>query len=99
MVARIKRLKSLQEHPSELVTVEECERAADVMIMLVQQQAFSQEMKILQRGDSVPRSSPLFHLDPILDRGTLCVGGRLNKSSLSLELKHLDIPPKESHKL
>lgn len=97
VVARIKRLKSEQEHPSELVTVEERERAAEVLIKLVQGEVFSQEMKILQRGDSLPCSSPLFHLDPILDKGILRVGGRLKQSSLSLELKHPVILPKEGH--
>ncbi|KAJ8376418.1 hypothetical protein SKAU_G00069980 [Synaphobranchus kaupii] len=97
VVARVKRLKSMQEYPSELVTVEERERAAEVVIKLVQEQAFPQEMKILQRGDSLPSSSPLFRLDPILDRGILRVGGRLKQSSLSLELKHPVILPTESH--
>ena len=97
VVARIKRLKSKQEHPSELVTIEERERAAEVVIRLVQQQAFPQEIEILQRGDSLPSTSPLFRLDPILDRGILRVGGRLKQSSLSLELKHPVILPKDDH--
>lgn len=97
VVARIKRLASKQEHHSDLVTIEERERAAEVIIKLVQQQAFPQEMKTLKRGVSLPSSSPLFHLDPIVDKGLLRVGGRLKKSSLSQELKHPVILPKNCH--
>lgn len=82
------------------MTVKECRGAAEVVIRLVEQQAFFQELKVLQRGfqgDSLPSSSPLLCLDPILDGGLLCIGGRLERSTLSQELKHLIILPKDSH--
>lgn len=79
------------------MTVEERERAAEVVIKLAQQQAFPQEMKTLERGGSLPSSSPLFRLDPIVDKGLLRIGGRLKQSSLSQELKHPVILPKNSH--
>lgn len=71
-----------------------------MVIQLVHQQAFPQELKALQRsfhGDIIPSSSPLLCLDPILDGGLLHVGGRLKGSTLSQELKHPIILPKDSH--
>lgn len=96
VVARIKRLGSKQKH-SELVTVTERERAAEMVVKLVQQQAFAQEAKTIQRGECLPKSNPLFPLDPTLRNELLCVGGRLKQSSLSQELKHPVILPKNSH--
>lgn len=55
-------------------------RAVEVVIQLVQQQTFPQELNAKQRslhGDIIPSSSPLFCLDPILDGGLLRVGERL----------------------
>lgn len=97
VIARIKRLKSKQKRPSEPVTVEERERAAESVIRLVQEEAFSQEIKTLQKGECLPNSSPLFRLDPILEEGMLRVGGRLKQSSLCLQVKHPVILPKEGH--
>ncbi len=49
VVARIKRLGSKQKQHSEYVTVREREKAADEVIKIVQQQAFPQEIKMLQK--------------------------------------------------
>ncbi len=97
VIARIKRLNSKQTHPGKPVSVEERERAAESVMRLAQEKAFSQEMKLLQKGKSLQNSSPLFRLDPILEGGALRVGGRLNQSSLSLEVKHPLILPKGGH--
>lgn len=78
------------------MSVEEQESAAE-SVMRLAQDAFSQEMKILKRGKSLQNSSRLFRLDPILEGGALCVGGRLDQSSLSLEVKHPLILPKGGH--
>ncbi|XP_041865807.1 uncharacterized protein LOC121655304 [Melanotaenia boesemani] len=67
------------------------------MIGLVQQQAFSKEIGLLKGGASLPSSSPLSHLDPVLVDGLLRVEGRLSRSTLSQELRHPIILPKESH--
>lgn len=78
-------------------TAKECESAAKAVIKLVQQQAFRQEIKVLQVEGSLPRSNPLFNLDPILREGILCVGGRLKHTSLSEEFKYPFILPNDSH--
>ncbi|XP_077954078.1 uncharacterized protein LOC144391329 [Gasterosteus aculeatus] len=97
VIARIKRLNSRQIHPGKPVSVEERERAAKSVVKLVQEEAFSQEMETLQKGKSLQNSSPLFRLNPILEGGALRVGGRLDQSSLSLEVKHPLILPKGEH--
>lgn len=95
-VARIKRLRFKQQC-SEHVTVEEREKAAEAVIKIVQQQAFAQEIKILQGGKDIPNSSSLFSLDPIWSEGLLHVGGRLKNSSLCHKVKHPVILPNNSH--
>lgn len=97
VVARINRLGHKQMYNGDHVAVEERERAAKVVIKLVQQQAFSKEMQIIERGEALPNSSALYPLDPILDNGILRVGGRLKHSSLSQDLKHPVILPKGNH--
>ncbi len=97
VVARIKRLGSKQKNPSDHVTVEESQRAAEVVIKLVQQEAFSKEIRMIEKGKTLPSSSALYHLDLGLDKGLLHVGGRLKRSSLSQELKHPVILSKDSY--
>lgn len=97
VVARIKRLVPGRKCQINVVTVKERESAAKAVIKLVQQQAFSREIKALGTGESLPCSSSLFSLDPILKEGILCVGGRLKHSSLSEEFRHPCILPKDSH--
>lgn len=99
VVARIKRLRSKLQYVDH-VNVAERERAAEEVFKLLQQQAFPLELKVLQRkpqGASLPKSSPLCHLNPILDEGLLRVGGRLKGSTLSEEQKHPIILPKDGH--
>ncbi len=99
MVARIKRLGSKLKHV-DLVNVAEGKRAAEEVFKLLQWQAFPDELKVLQRkpqGASLPKSSPLVSLNPILEEGLLRVGERLKGSTLSEEQKHPIILPKDSH--
>ncbi|XP_029922895.1 uncharacterized protein LOC115370126 [Myripristis murdjan] len=99
VVARIKRLGSKLKH-TDLVTVAERKAAAEEVLHLLQQQAFSSELKLLQgkpQGCSLPKSSPLFRLSPILEKGLLRVGGRLKGSILSEEQRQPIILPKDSH--
>ncbi|XP_041845165.1 uncharacterized protein LOC121642470 [Melanotaenia boesemani] len=97
VIARIKRLGSNTHFSSDLVTAEERKRAAEIVTGLVQHQAFPHELKLLQKGDTLPSSSPLSHLDPILVQGLIRVGGRLSRSTLSQEIKHPVVLPKDGH--
>lgn len=97
VIARIKRLRSKQTQNANLVTVEERKEAADTVLSLLQQHAFPQELEKLKVGESLPCTSPLFSLDPVLIQGILRVGGRLKKTTLGQELKHPIILPKDHH--
>lgn len=69
VIARIKRLASSQKYLNNIVTVEEQEKASEVVIKLVQQQAFSQEIRAIQGGKVLQKSSALFHLNLIWKSG------------------------------
>ena len=61
----------------------------------VQRVAFREELRALKCGNSVPKSSPLRHLTPILgDDGLIRVQGRLQLSELSYEAKHPILLPR-----
>ncbi|XP_070535105.1 uncharacterized protein [Ptychodera flava] len=53
-------------------------------------------MALLQRKKQVRRYSPLYKLDPILDKGIIRVGGRLERASVSPDSKHPIVLPKDS---
>ena len=56
------------------------------------------EMNVLTSGNSrVPSSSLIRNLDTFLDEGLIRVGGRLDKSSMPAQMKHLVIFPKDHH--
>ncbi|XP_076869830.1 uncharacterized protein LOC143521148 [Brachyhypopomus gauderio] len=103
-VARLKRfikeLKRLQPRTNETSSLEERREAEMVIIRLVQEEAFAEDIqKIkLQKKDSLGRHNKLYKLSPILDKnGVLRVGGRLSKSALHHDIKHPAILPKKSH--
>ena len=77
-------------------TVGEMEEAEKVILMACQKEAFPEEMKVDKRS-GVHKSSQLSKLDPYMQDGLLCVGGRLCRSSLPVQLKHPVIVPKPSH--
>lgn len=99
VVSRMKRLGSRAKVYGDLVTVEERRKAIETVINHVQQQAFAQELKVLQSPpkDCLPSSNPLYCLDPIIVAGLICVGGRLKNSTPSQELRHPVILPKDCH--
>ncbi|XP_047246221.1 uncharacterized protein LOC124883254 [Girardinichthys multiradiatus] len=96
VVARIKRLTKKTKY-GNVVTADERKGAADIVLKLLQQQAFPQELRVLKAKGSLPSSSSLFQLDPIVDQGLLRVGGRLKKSTLCHGFKHPIILPKDHH--
>ncbi|KAL6481772.1 hypothetical protein MHYP_G00098520 [Metynnis hypsauchen] len=103
-VARLKRfareLKRLQPRTNEATSLEERREAEIVIIRLVQEEAFAEDIqKIkLQKGDILSRHNKLYKLSPFLDKNSvLRVGGRLSKSALHHDIKYPAILPKKSH--
>lgn len=75
------------------ISAEEIKIAKVKVIMLVQSESFSDEIKILKSSKRVQRSSRLIALLPFLDNGILRGGGRLKHAVLPEEVKHPTILP------
>ncbi|RLF66451.1 MAG: hypothetical protein DRN30_02085 [Thermoplasmata archaeon] len=68
-----------------------------VILRLLQADAFSIEMTLLE-GEGLPKRNRLYRLDPFLDQdGLLRVGGRLQHSLSPYEVKHPVILPRKGH--
>ncbi|XP_052445519.1 uncharacterized protein LOC127987300 [Carassius gibelio] len=78
------------------VTLDDLVVAESEIIKFSQRQQFGEEIKVLEKGKQLGRSSQLFKLDPILQDGVLRVGGRLNKSAMPENAKHPAIISKHS---
>ena len=77
---------------------------------MVQRHSFQDELNILrslktslqkdeESGNKyLKRSSPLYHLDPFIDKdGILRVGGHLHRSNQSMQNKHPVVLPRKGH--
>ena len=82
-----------------LIKISERRRAERDIIRLIQANAFPQELKILlsskEAKRSLPRSSRLYKLNPIVIDGTLCIDSRLRYSELSTKFNLPIILPNE----
>ena len=103
-VARLKRKvkehKGLKQRTNESTSLEEREEAKLTIVKLVQEQAFSDEIKRLEAKGEVlmSKDSKLYKLSPFLDaEGILRVGGRLSQATLHPHVKHPAILPSKGH--
>ena len=96
IVARILRL-SKGTPRNEPITFREKQNAESRILKMVQEESFSPEIRALNLGNTVPSTSKLQPLDPNLQDGLMRVGGRLGKSTLSNQVKHPIILPKNNH--
>ena len=91
---------------SRLLTVDELEAATLQIAKLVQRQVFSNEISTLERlsetnpcSTALPKMtskhSSIRKLNPIMMDGLMRVGGRLQRSHLSLDIKHPIILPND----
>jgi len=80
-----------QNLPTGPLRIQELRDATHVIAKLLQQQFFQDELVCLQKGKQVMKRSKLANLNPILNDGLICVGGR---TSLG-ENKHPIILPKD----
>uniref|UniRef100_G3NQ66 Uncharacterized protein n=1 Tax=Gasterosteus aculeatus TaxID=69293 RepID=G3NQ66_GASAC len=73
--------KTLKNSP--LFNFEESNQASHIIIRAVKEEAYSQEIKCVQKHEQIPKGSPLKNLDPFIDAlGLLRVGGRLHNANL-----------------
>lgn len=95
LLSRCKKREELQTQPH--LTVEDLNEAELAIIQFSQKRCFSEEIKSLEKGESVKINSRLRALCPTLEDGILRVGGRLSRSSMPTESKHPVILAKELH--
>ena len=86
----------------ETLTVDMLMSAEMAIVQYAQYKHFANEIQILQgKSDKAPKflakCSSIHRLDPILDKGLLRVGGRLNNSAIPYESKHPAILPGIEH--
>lgn len=97
----VKQRKGLKSKTSETTSVEERQEAELFIIKLVQEEAFSCEIKMLKQCKEIKakdKTNKLHKLNPFIDKcDVLRVGGRLARSSLHPHVKHPAILPKTSH--
>ena len=92
------------------LTVDELQQAERLILRLVQEEAFTEEIQALNRPDSLPddnkhgtgksvsKSSPLYMLDPVIDENRLLrIGGRIKHASAPNEIKHPILLPRRDH--
>ena len=97
----VKQIKGFKPKTSETTSVEERQEAELFIIKLVQEEAFSCEIKMLKQCKEIKhkdKTNKLHKLNPFIDTyDVLRVGGRLTRSSLHPHVKHPVILPKTSH--
>ncbi len=79
-------------------TLDELRKAEHLVLRSVQAKHFQEEMSNLKENNQVKRTSPLYQLDPFLDKDDiLIVGGRLQEASIAEGVKHPVVLPKDHH--
>lgn len=86
--------KIKQEHRVGSLTAQELNQAIMRLAKVVQEYAFSIEIKALRKNQSMSRNSKLIGLSPFIDNdGVIRVGGRLLHSKLPYSTKHPIVLP------
>ena len=90
VVRFVRNCKSSNTRKSGPLTTDELSKADVVLLSLAQTDDFRSEIQALEKKKSLPRSSPLRTLHPIIDTttGLLRVGGRVHNSSFSYSQRH-----------
>ena len=83
------------------LTPSDLKNAETEIIKSVQSEAFEDELIVLgdtKKVKTIKKSSPLYKLDPFLDKdGILRVGGRVKNADVPFEIKHPVLLPRKHH--
>lgn len=83
---------------AKCITQEELEKSKREVAILVQEKAFTHEIRDLKAGRQVKASSHIVKLKPvIMDDGVLRVGGRISRAPISPDARNPIILPKKHH--
>lgn len=85
------------------IYVSEPRNAEDEILKPVQSQCFKEERDLLEKPNQqkeakvLKKSSKIFKLDPMVNKGLLRVGGRLRRAPINQDARHPIILPKKHH--
>ena len=83
-----------------ILDISQIQQAETCIFKLIQSKYYMKKLLIKKQGSEeveIKKSSQIYNLDPYLDKdGIIRVGGRLDKSNLNNECKHLIMLPKGS---
>ena len=80
------------------LTVDDIVRGEFAIIEYLQRVSFNNEIQKIKAKERLPKTSPIYKLNPFIDNeGILRVGGRISSSATSWETKHPIILPKNQH--
>ncbi|XP_054724221.1 uncharacterized protein LOC129234258 [Uloborus diversus] len=89
------KLKSVSVIKDDYLTCEELKKASDVIIRIIQEEEFSEEIKCLKQGNPITSNSKISSLNPFIDKsGILRVGGRLRNAEIAELQKYPILLPK-----
>ncbi|XP_066988224.1 uncharacterized protein [Macrobrachium rosenbergii] len=94
-----------KEQTINLRTTQIMQKAEKAIVCFIQKITFANEVENLKktttkedkREHSLPKTSTIFRLDPVLIDGTLRVGGRLSKAVMDSDVKHPMLLPQHPH--
>lgn len=80
------------------IAEEQLQQAKAIIIGAVQNEVYADDIRHIERGESVPKQSPLSKLNPIMDTNMILrVGGRLMKAQLTANETHPILIPSKHH--
>ena len=83
---------------TKTISVEEREGAQSSIFRLLQQEQFAEEMKSLKAEKGNPKYSKILQFSPFIDQqGLIPAQGRISKSQLNFETKHLILLHRKHH--
>lgn len=90
----INRCRLKHNRCEQFLSTLELQEAKEILVKVVQQETFAEELNLLGLKQSLPKSSPLKNSYPIVDeKGILRVGGRLSHSNENYQTKHPIVLP------
>ena len=89
--------RSREKNKDPTLSYQETEAAKKLLIRLSQEHHFGQEMKRVQKGLEMTKSSPLAAYRPLLKDGLLRVGGRLRKTGMQANHIHPLLLSRRAH--
>ena len=89
--------RSREKNKDPTLSYQETEAAKKFLIRLSQEHHFGQEMKRVQKGLEMTKSSPLAAYRPLLKDGLLRVGGRLQKTGMQANHIHPLLLSRRAH--